>query len=347
MTAPTTIDPIADPRWATLVAASDAATPFHHPAWLTLLREQYGYDLIACCAEGPRGELDGGLPLARIASRLTGSRLVALPFSDLCPPLRACGAPAETAATVLDALEAERLRRGLEVEVRADLPGAAGGRPGARFLHHAVPLEADVDAVAARFSRSQVRRGIAKAEREGVTVRQATDVDALKEFYRLHLATRRRQGAPTQPWRFIRRFAALFEQDLGFVLLARVGGRTIAAAVFLELRRTLVYKYGASDRRQLDKRPNNLLFMEAIRHGCERGARRLDLGRTDLANAGLRRFKLAWGAEESELAYTRLGGAADDALAGGGIPPAVGAAIRRGPPLVGRAIGAAFYGHFG
>ena len=347
MTAPTTIDPLADPRWAGLVGASDAATPFHHPAWLDLLHRQYGYEPIACCAETPNGELAGGLPLARIASRLTGSRLVALPFSDLCPPLEAPGAPAGTAATTLEALDAERLRRGLEVEVRAELPGAYDARPGARFLHHVVPLEADVDAVARRFSKSQVRRGIAKAEREGVTVRQATDVDALKDFYRLHLATRRRQGVPTQPWRFIRRFATLFEQELGFVLLARAGGRTIAAAVFLELHGTVVYKYGASDRRQLDKRPNNLLFMQAIRHGCERGARRLDLGRTDLANAGLRRFKLAWGAEESELTYVRIGGADDEELAGGGVPTAVGAAIRRGPPQVGRAIGAAFYGHFG
>lgn len=347
MSAPTTIHPLADPRWAELVAASDGALPFHHPAWLRLLHEQYGYELIACCAEAPNGDLTGGLPLARIDSRLTGSRLVALPFSDLCPPLEVAGAPGGTAATVLDALEAERLRRGLEVEVRAALPASAGARPGARFLHHVVPLERDVDAVARRFSKSQVRRGIAKARREGVTVRRATDVGALKEFYRLHLATRRRQGAPTQPWRFIRRFGSLFERGLGFVLLARADRQTIAAAVFLEMDGTVVYKYGASDRRQLDKRPNNLLFMEAIRHGCEHGGRRLDLGRTDLDNAGLRRFKLAWGAEESELSYSRLGGGADDELAGGGIPPAVGTAIRRGPPLVGRAIGAAFYGHYG
>ena len=34
------------------------------------------------------GEAVAGLPLARVESRLTGRRLVALPFSDVCPPVR-------------------------------------------------------------------------------------------------------------------------------------------------------------------------------------------------------------------------------------------------------------------
>src|SRR5262249_46016140 len=138
---------------------------------------------------------------------------------------------------------------------------------GKSFWHHVVPLEPDVDAVQRRFSKSQVRRGINKAKREGVIIHRRSDIAALDTFYRLHLRTRRRQGMPTQPRRFIRRFGALFERGLGSVALAEWQGKTIAAAVFLRAGGTLLYKYGASDRAYLDKRPNNLLFMEVIREG--------------------------------------------------------------------------------
>ena len=72
-------------------------------------------------------------------------------------------------------------------------------------------------------------------------------------------------------------------------------------------RRTLTYKYGASDVAFLDRRPNNLLFAEAIGYGVEHGFERLDFGRTDYDNPGLRTFKLGWGATEHQLAYTYLG----------------------------------------
>src|SRR5438105_339424 len=84
------LDPIADGRWGALVANAADACIFHHPSWLELLRDQYGYRMLACCVlDGADGEgaPRAGLPLALVASRLTGRRLVALPFSDVCPPV--------------------------------------------------------------------------------------------------------------------------------------------------------------------------------------------------------------------------------------------------------------------
>jgi lipid II:glycine glycyltransferase (peptidoglycan interpeptide bridge formation enzyme) len=186
-----------------------------------------------------------------------------------------------------------------------------------------------------------------------VTIRRATDVAALDAFYALHVRTRRHQGVPTQPRRFIRGFTGLFDAGLGHVLLAEWEGEVIAAAVFLRAGTTVLYKYGASAREHLDKRPNNLLFSEAIRMACAEGARALDMGRTDLDNEGLRAFKLAWGAEEREIAYTRLsakpvkagGGAA--VKAGGGVPATASRLISSGPPVFGRLVGEALYRHYG
>jgi hypothetical protein len=72
------LDPLTDPRWEAFVTAASDALVFHHPAWLELVRDQYGYDLRAwALVEGDR--VVGGLPVARVRSRLTGTRLVAEP----------------------------------------------------------------------------------------------------------------------------------------------------------------------------------------------------------------------------------------------------------------------------
>lgn len=339
------LNPAVDPRWTALLRSDVEGGPFHHPAWLRLLRDQYHYRVSALCVSEPSGAILAGLPLAEVNSRLTGRRLVALPFSDICGPLQSPSAPPETIDALGLALDAERKKRGLDLEIHASLPGLGGAHAGQPFLHHILPLSRDLAAVTAAFSKSQVRRGIRKAQREGVTVKLRSDAQALEQFFALHVQTRRHQGVPTQPKRFIRRFVGLFEQGLGWVALATWESRPIAAAVFLACNGTVIYKYGASDRCHLDKRPNNLLFMEAIRRASEGGARVLDFGRTDPDNEGLAAFKRAWGADERQLRYTHLAAQAPDTR--GGVPAPVTKLIRRSPPAVGRWIGAALYRHFG
>jgi CelD/BcsL family acetyltransferase involved in cellulose biosynthesis len=340
------LDPIADPRWARFVEATPSAGIFAHPAWLELLARQYRYGMSAVVVSDAGGEPVLGLPISRVESRLTGRRWVALPFSDVCPPVRGDGAGPEAEQALAGALTELRRSSGLDVEVRDALPQVPGGHVVPRFLVHRLALEADAEAVLARASKSQIRRGIKKAEREGVTTRARTDRAALDEFYALHLRTRRRQGVPIQPKRFIRAFEGLFARGLGYVMTAHHEDRTISAAVFLALGDTAVYKYGASDERYLNRRPNNLLFADAIRRAGADGHAILDFGRTDTGNEGLAAFKRSWGAEETELAYTYL--ADHPPRQGDGLAhKALAEVIRRGPERVGQVIGTALYRHVG
>jgi CelD/BcsL family acetyltransferase involved in cellulose biosynthesis len=344
--APVTLDPLVDPRWTALLDAAPQAVVFHHPAWLRLLQDAYRHPISALGLVGPDGALVAGLPYARVSSRLTGRRLVALPFSDLCPPVLHGAAPPGVGRALAEELDALRRGLGVGLEVRARTAAWAPGLPGTRFHHHLLPLEGGVDAVQGRFRKPQVLRGVRRALREGLRVERRTDRAALEAFYRLHLRTRRRQGLPTQPRRFVLGLEGLFAARLGFVLVVHREGRPLAAAVFLAFHDVLTYKYGASDPRCLGARPNNLLFMEAIRLGCETGMHALDFGRTDWGHESLRAFKLAWGAEERVLRYSHLAdvvprgdrGRADEVLA---------AVLRRSPPLASRLVGEALYRHVG
>lgn len=346
MTSVEFIDPIESPSWATLVEASPTAEIFHHPRWLGLLQAQYGYELTACCVRGEDG-VEAALPLAHVSSRLTGKRLVSLPFSDVCSPLLSADAGLEALGTLGDAVAAHAAERGLELTVHGAMPGIPGGFVSERFVRHELALPADPDEAERNASKS-LRRGVTKARREGLRAERRTDAEALDAFYRLHLRTRQRLGVPTQPKRFIGRFEDLFAAGLGAVWLVLDGDEPVAAAVFLTHGDTVTYKYGASAAEALPKRPNNLLMLEAIRWSCSQGYDKFDFGRTDLDNDGLRRFKCSWGAEELPLSYTYL---SREEPAAAGVPSLrermMTKTIQRSPAVVGRLAGEMLYRHVG
>ena len=314
-----------DARWAELVSSSPGAGPFHHPAWAQLLARCYRLRPLALLTE----DGDAGIPVLE-ARR---GRRIALPFTDACAPL----------AQSEDALR--RLTRELAasgpIEVRAPLEGD-GFVAHVRGVTHLLELD-EPERVRARF-RPQMRRNIARSEREGVVVRAGeTRADLTGTFYELHLRTRRRQGVPVQPRRF---FHLLWDdvvaRGLGTVQLAYSGATPVAGAVFLHWNGTSVYKFGASEPAHWHLRPNNLVFWAAIRDACARGDRTFDFGRTELDNAGLRAFKSGWGARELPLRYT-YAGAAPAADARGLVLRALATAIRRSPTWVCRAVGEAGY----
>jgi CelD/BcsL family acetyltransferase involved in cellulose biosynthesis len=338
------IDPIRDPRWAALAQVAPGACAFHQPAWLELLHRVYGYPVVACVVLDDQGGFEAGLPVALVGGRVNRARLVSLPFSDAVAPLARDACPSQWHRLSIALHQLERLH-GLPIELRGELPDGITRQPTAVYRQHVLSLEPGYDSVT-RATKPQVRTGERRARREGLRVEFRTDGDALNQFFGLHVRTRKRQGVPTQPHRFIMALEGLFDQGLGFVVLVRDGAVPASAAVFLSSNATLIYKYGASEPRLLGKRPNNLLFMETIRWACEQGLRRLDFGRTDEGGESLSSFKRSYGAEETSLAYYALSGV------GEAVPPnrrghgLAAAVIRRSPALVGRVAGELLYKDF-
>lgn len=331
---------LADPRWGAFVAARPEALPFHDPAWASLLAECYGFRAFAIALEDD-GRLVSGMPVLETRGLAGGRRWVSLPFTDVSPPLAASPA---ALARLPAALEEARERAGVRrIDVHAPLEGEGVESWPAAVLH-TLALRPDTEEVFAAFHRSQIQRYVHKATRGPLVLRRAEcEADVAEAFYRLHLETRRRQGAPVQPRRFFRLlWKRILEPGLGFATLAYAGGTPAAGAVFLAGNETVTYKYGASDHRLLGLRPNHLVFWDAIRWSCENGYRRFDFGRTDFENHGLREFKSRWGALEEPLRYSTVAGAAPT-LAQGRTVRALGSVIRRSPTWVCRGLGEALY----
>ncbi|MDP9223279.1 MAG: GNAT family N-acetyltransferase [Actinomycetota bacterium] len=329
-----------DPRWLELASQCPSRSPFHHPSWPLLLSECYFYPGFGLALTDDDDTLIAGLALLDVSTRLRRNVWISLPFTDACQPLARSPDLLEPLSA---ALEQERQRIGVRrIEIRSELSAGLATVRDAGVIHK-LGLTADLDELRRRFTHSQVRREIRRAEREGVSVVRAETVhDVASSFFDLHLRTRRHQGVPVQPRRFFRLlWERVLEPGFGFCLLARAAGEVVAGAVFLNWGSVTVYKYGASDRRALKLRPNHLLLWEAIASSALNGGTVFDFGRTERANEGLRWFKRSWGAAEIPLVYSTLGEPSSErAPAGLHILSAV---IRRSPPIVCRALGEFLY----
>jgi glycosyltransferase involved in cell wall biosynthesis/CelD/BcsL family acetyltransferase involved in cellulose biosynthesis len=328
-----------DAEWHAFVSSSTEATPFHHPDWARVLADCYHLPAFAVAVRDEQGKIAAGLPVIETRG-LRSRRWVALPFTDCCPPL----GPERWLPYLSLALDDLRVASSIAA---AEVRGAMSddnARTVVMGVTHRLPLNSDPESVLARLHPSQVQRSIAKAEREGVSVRRGeTKADLTEIFYELHLMSRRRMGVPIQPRRFFELlWDHVLDPGLGFVLIAEHRSRPVAAAVFLSWNQTLVYKFGASDHRHLACRPNHAVLWRAIVDGCENGYQLLDFGLTETHETGLRSFKSRWGTTESEVVCSVYGEAQ-------GVrqrpPTMLTSVVRYSPPWVCRTLGELLYRH--
>jgi hypothetical protein len=252
--------------------------------------------------------LKNGMVFCRVASWLTGRRLVSLPFSDHCDPLVDCD---RDLTTVMAALQAELSRNQLSyIEIRPtrSLEVMTPQHSTYPYCRHEIDLTQDLGALFNNCHKSCIQRKIVRADREGLTEEVGRSGRLLDRFYSLLLLTRRRLSALPQPKRWFQNLIDCFGEALT-VRVASKDGQAIAAILTLRFKDTLIYKYGCSDARfhRLGGMP--FLLWKSICDAKRDGFRVLDLGRTEWHDAGLIYFKDRWGASRSVLTYSRLTGA--------------------------------------
>ena len=298
-----TLDPLASPdEWDRECRAHAGATVFHTAAWARVLATTYGHQPLYLRFRQAHGSA-ALVPLMEVKSLVTGRRAVCLPFSDYCAPLLPEGVTLAHLQAPLEDLAREHRWKYLELRGGA-LPATPETTLPPSFHGHELDLRPGQESLWNGLDGS-VRRALRKAQSHGLQLRVAHDEAALRGYFELHTLTRQRHGLPPQPWAFFRQLhrEKLIGPDSGFVVSASAQGRPVAAAVFLRCGTTAVYKFGASDERAWDCRPNNLVMWEGIRHLVATGAHTLHFGRSSIGQEGLRRFKLSWGATESAISY--------------------------------------------
>ena len=296
------VNPTKTTNWNDLLLKTAGHSFFHTAQWAEVLAGAYDYEPLYLC-ENQNNHLTGLLPLMEVNSWLTGKRGVCLPFTDACDPV----ATNEGSFSALwdKALELGRERRWKYLEIRGGDKYLERTSPSEVYCGHELDLRPGHDRLLSQM-RDSTRRNIKKAYGKELEINISTSADAMKEFCRLNVLTRRDHGLPPQPDRFFNiLYDRVFSQKMGFIFAASIDKLVIAANVYLHFGDEVIYKYGASDKRYLQMRANNLIMWEAIKYSCDKGFKKLLFGRTEPQHKGLMQFKDGWGAKPYKIQYYR------------------------------------------
>lgn len=300
-----TLDPLLDDRWSDLVAHHPRASVFHRPEWLRTLTRTYGYRAMVLTSSAPGEPLSNGIVFCEVRSWITGSRLVSLPFSDHAQPLvdESCEISdiekwmrEECSRTDWRYIEFRPLSGNFHSDDRE--------RVSESFWFHSLDLSPSTEQLFRKCHRNCIQRRVRHAERQGLSYQRGYSAELLDDFYELLIVTRKRHRLLPQPRAWFRNLLELMAPDAE-IRLVRKDGIPVAAILSLRHGQTVVYKYGCSDRKLHHLAGMSLLLWRLIEESRAEGAGQLDLGRTEMANAGLIRFKDRLGALRTRINYFR------------------------------------------
>jgi lipid II:glycine glycyltransferase (peptidoglycan interpeptide bridge formation enzyme) len=120
----------------------------------------------------------------------------------------------------------------------------------------------------------------------------------------LQVITRRRHQAPPQPYAWFKNLLEVLGNKAKLHVASK-DNNLLAAILTLSFKQSVIYKYGCSDSTYNNLAGTPYLFWKIIQDAKQQGAHVFDLGRSDLDNPGLIKFKSNWGAQDLALSYWR------------------------------------------
>jgi len=149
---------------------------------------------------------------------------------------------------------------------------------------------------------SSCRRAIRKGTKSGLEVVDGDLAEEVDRYYDMVIDVYEKSNRlPPMPKRF---YTALLSHLNGRVkvVFVRYNGQVIAGGIFPWYRETIYYIDGASDKRYLDLRPNNLLQWTLIQWAWQNGLKVYDMFGADIPS--IARFKAGFGPRLVSYTYT-------------------------------------------
>ncbi len=295
---------LSDNRWDEFVYKHPNGLVFHTSHWARVIQNTYGYQPYFLVCEGD-GKIKAGIPFFLVKNSFGYTRLVCLPFTDMCTPLFNTHKDLENDISKLIKMSQDGIVHHIEIRgSNVDLSKEFDFKPYNYYKLFRLNIGCSLDLLWKNFKQKSIRYPIKKAQRYGVKIVKSVEATGMEIFYKLNLFTRRKHGVIPQPYRFFKNILTeIFNQGLGFLLIAQYGKTPIGASIFFTFKDTIYHKFNASNSNYLEYQPNHLILWHAIQWAVENGYKTLDLGRTSPDNQGLMAFKRHWGAEEIDLPY--------------------------------------------
>lgn len=305
-----TLDPISDyARWEGFLRSHADAHLYHHPSWLQVLARSFGYEGATLAVEEGERRIAALLPLVLARNRRDRILLSSLPHTLRAGPLVRND---EALMALLDAaVQLVSGNRGrLVLKVNSTFPGHSAADfirvPRDATFIRALPAQADELRFGDSRNHGAIARGVRKAEREGMEIREATSVMDVHAWYRLYLEAMRTHAVPPRPLRFfVAAWESLAELGMMRLLLAekmQFGHRSLlAGSIFFMFHDTVFYAFNGRIDSALPLRANDVILWHAIDAAWRDGFRLFDFGDVSESQRGLASYKMKWGAVATPL----------------------------------------------
>jgi hypothetical protein len=270
--------------WARILNQFQDRTIFQTPGWLAFITKTQKAEPVFAVLKGDTGTLGyfSGLIVRRFGLKILGSPLPGWTTSYMGMNLLP-GVSRRSGLKALEELAFDRLRcvhlevmdRNLLCDDVKDL-----GFEQRTFAGFEINLTGSEDELFAAMT-SACRRCIRQAEKRGVTIDEAHDIEFAEEYHaQLQEVFRKQSLVPSYGVERVRELIRCLS-DSGQLLLVRARdprGRCIATGIFPASHDTMYFWGGASWRDSLLYRPNEAIQWYAMRYWRRRGVRRYDMG---------------------------------------------------------------------
>jgi FemAB-related protein (PEP-CTERM system-associated) len=282
--------------WDAYVYSSPASTFYHQIGWRNVVEKTYKHKPVYLVAK-EEGELKGVLPLFLMRSWFFGKKLVSVPFA---PYGGVCADDENAKKTLVE--EAKRITKAqgmdyLELRYLHSQEHKSELAANNNYVTFILALNPDPVIVWKKFN-NKVRNAIRKALNSNLELSHDNNVN---DFYRLYTKSMRDLGTPPHSYAFFNNLLLEFPEHTKIVTVQH-NGISIAALFLLCFKNNVTSGWAASDKAYQRYNPNNLLYWEVIKSGCEDGYGYFDFGRS-ISNSGTFKFKKPWGAEPEQLLY--------------------------------------------
>ena len=291
-------------NWLAKIDSKQAETIYQTPAWLAFIsKTQNGEPVVAALREGR--ETIGyftGLIVRKFGLRILGSPFpgwstdyMGLTLSAGADRCQAVQALIKFAFQDLGCVHLEMMDRNLTV---SDLGGL--GVQYRVYRGFEIDLTRDEDELFSNMT-SACRRCVRKAEKEGIVVEEAHDLEFADEYYaQLKDVFAKQSLVPTYGIERVRQLIT-HVHPTGHLLLLRARdrlGRCIATGIFPHMNGAMYFWGGASWRQHQLLRPNEAIQCYAMKIGKQKGLRTYDMG-------GGGEYKRKYGGSEIEVPWFR------------------------------------------
>ena len=289
--------------WDAYVLSHPDGTLFHLSKWKSVVEKSFGHKshyLMATTTQSfdlkPQTSVVGVLPLFHIKSKLFGKYIISVPFAELGGVLADNYEVEKALLTEVFQLAQESQCDYLELRHRNPVDGLPTKDLYVNFRRKIHPdLNENLMAIP-RKARRMIRQG----EKHGLSAEFG--LHQLDGFYDIVCRSYRHLGTPIFSKSFFENFIDTFGEQCQILMISTKDGKPAAGVLSFFFKDQVLPYYAGSEFEYRRLAPNDFMYWQLMKYGCEKGYKVFDYGRSKV-DTGSYHFKRHWGFDPTPLAY--------------------------------------------